>query len=512
MVLKVAKSKERKKPIKPQIEIFNNGKTDEYVNGIELTFDSYFTLFGTVEIVIGDRKILYDNDAEDFKQYRVFPVPVNSEVLKPYESIKIFVWNPLSDDKVTLAANIDIHDEPAISTLSGQAIDHDSILSEISGGAGNESDTHDIFPYQRYQNESKEFLINTKGRQNMLLTMASSNVLPPRIAPNNFTPNPKPVVRLKINSNVDNTPRFTGAVSNNGVNSGSIRNRNWNKQTEKEWYLVTDYFTTFRDVTLQNGVSLDSAVFSPQTDHYLLVDGQSTEDKQIRFNFNSNSFSQDIISGSMAVMLTRTKKYQRTRTVRFTTGAAGGFSTKKLILTSWTRYRVVSTNATYSSAIVTLRVLISFEIQVSDNINFTSYRKIKNINSNGTITVSFSEKYMRIKRIVTGQRLSVSYGNTGGGPGSINLPYPDITSNYSVTNLIDLQSHGGTAKLYFQLLGVNNQWFTILDYSQLGAITQGQSKLIRFNIAGIPPSQSRFKAVFDITGVLQTGVTIDLVA
>lgn len=181
MVLKTAKSNESKKPDTPQIEIVNKGKTNEYVNGMELTFDSYFTLYGTVEIIIGNKKILYNNNAEDFKQHRIFPVPVHSEILKPYESIKIFVWNPLTDDYIFLAVNVDIDDVAGISTLSGQAIDNDAILSEISGGAGDKSDTHDIFPYKIYRDETKEFLINTKGRQNMLLTMASSNVSPPQI-------------------------------------------------------------------------------------------------------------------------------------------------------------------------------------------------------------------------------------------------------------------------------------------------------------------------------------------
>ena len=54
-----------------------------------------------------------------------------------------------------------------------------TILQGISGGTGDILDTHDIFPYRIYRDETKEFLINTKGRQNMILTMASSMVSPP---------------------------------------------------------------------------------------------------------------------------------------------------------------------------------------------------------------------------------------------------------------------------------------------------------------------------------------------
>ena len=78
--------------------------------------------------------------------------------------------------------------------------------------------------------------------------------------------------------------------------------------------------------------------------------------------------------------------------------------------------------------------------------------------------------------------------------------------------MIDLQSHGGQAKLSFALKGVNDQWFTLLESEELDAITQGQSKLIRYGIEGIPPSQSRFKAILQVVGSLKTGVTIDLVA
>lgn len=313
MVLKVAKSNETKKPTTPQIEIFNEGKRNQYVNGIELTFDSYFTLYGTVEIVIGDQKILFGNEAEDFKQYRVFPVPVNSEVLKPYESIKIYVWNPLNENIVTLTANVDIHDDPAISTLSGQAIDNDAILSEISGGAGNDADTHDIFPYKIYQDSVNDFLINTKGRQNMLLTMAASSVLPPSVIPNSFTVLPIPSLSFKTLYSADTTPNLqssTTSVTNNYPSNTGVYGKHYTDYIET--YSITDYQNIFNSTVYDDNSALDSKTMQTWIDEIVIIDAITTNAKQLEFNFVNTQFSLSKYT-RMRVLNSITKFYSRSR-------------------------------------------------------------------------------------------------------------------------------------------------------------------------------------------------------
>ena len=147
---------------------------------------------------------------------------------------------------------------------------------------------------------------------------------------------------------------------------------------------------------------------------------------------------------------------------------------------------------------------ITVEVQISDDVDFTNYDLITtrtqpyiSLGGNGwkeaghTIRETTTKRYLRI--IVTS---------------ASGIQYPEC---YNI-GLIDEKFFGGTASLSFELQGVNEQWFTILDSSELGAITQGDAKLIQYSITGIPPSQSRFKAVLKVIGALQTGVTVDLVA
>ncbi|MCJ8305661.1 MAG: hypothetical protein HRU07_01265 [Nitrosopumilus sp.] len=508
--LESAKSDSRKKS-KTQIKIKNPLEKDIFVNAISLVADVYFSLKGRCEIKINNNVEFTPKD-NAFKLRKEILIPLENQILKQNGSIDISIWNPVDDDVVELSALVIISEHSGNVTISGQAVDDSTMLKGISGGAGNEADTHDIFPYQIYRDETKEFLINTKGRENMLLTMASSNVLAPKIINHNFTPETKSnPFQFKINSSVDNTPDSTSGVSRIYASAGPVRNRNWSTQTEAEWYYVTEYLNTLRDVTLSDNKILDDATYGEFVDKYLLIDGQGIADKELKFDFDSTGFSQDVTSGVMAVTLTKIIKYQRTQTAKYVPAAGGTFFTRKVVVTPWTAYTPVSTSYSYKSATVTLRSKITFEIEVSDDVNFAIFRKIKDVTSNGTLTVTFSEKYMRIKRIVTGEKLIVNYGSSGG-VSTADLSYPDITSDYSVSNLIDLESHGGTASLSFLLKGVNDQWFTLLKSSELDAVTQGESKLIRHDIAGIPPSQSRFKAVLQVTGSLKTGVTIDLVA
>ena len=187
MVLRVAKSSvdDKKRKLKvPQIEITNKGNADKYVNGIELTFDSYFSTKGIVEIVIGDKVILDGNNAEDFRQYKLLTIPVNSEILKREKSIKIFVWNPTDDDIVKFSANISLEESVGNSNLSGVPSDPDQITRHVSGSESEnnvDSKSSPLFEHKVYRDETIEKLLNMNGNCNLIVTMSASEIILPTI-------------------------------------------------------------------------------------------------------------------------------------------------------------------------------------------------------------------------------------------------------------------------------------------------------------------------------------------
>jgi len=516
-ILKTAKSNGLKKS-KPQIVIKNPLEKDIYINAINLVADIYFSLKGRCEIRInGNVEFSPENNA--FKLRKEILIPLENQILQQGRSIEIYIWNETDDDIVELSAQIIISENKNNITISGQAVDDSTMLQGISGGAGDESDTHDIFPYQIYTDETKEFLINTKGRQNMLLTMASSNVYPPKIISNTFPPDPLGLHLLELLRNPSTLPDSTSGVSNEdyvdhvtgytGRHCGKIYSTSHLREVKTH----TDYLNDFDKILLQDGTELIDAILESFSDYYILIDGLNEINKQIKFDFDTSILS-GIVEKELSYIKYKTKREIRERIIEeISRGSCGGF----YYPSEWGEWHEDGIWINYiEKVIVTLRYELKYIVESSNTLDFAILTQIDEITElSGVRTYAITDRYIRIRRVIVGTSLSYSVDGTEQSSneeleGEIN--YPIIEDVVTLSNFIDLLSHGGEASLHFELQGVNNQWFIILDSSQLGAVTQGESKLIQFNIAGIPPSQSRFKAVLEVTGSLKTGVTIDLVA
>ena len=199
MVLKSAQSnpQDKKRPETPQIIITNKTYHDEYVNGIQLILDSYFSIKGIVEIHVGNEIVFDANDKEDLRQYRSIDVPVDSKKLKHAESVKIYLWNETDDDIVTLSANVALEESARNFTFSGIAVDPDQINRHVSGGSaisedaqaiidaldengdGNQSSRGVVFNHQVYRDETNTQLIDMAGNKNMIVTMSASEIVLP---------------------------------------------------------------------------------------------------------------------------------------------------------------------------------------------------------------------------------------------------------------------------------------------------------------------------------------------
>jgi len=287
--IKSAMSNENKKPHIPQIKIENPLKTDIYVNAINLVADIYFSLKGRCEVVInGDPKFMPKDNA--FRLRKEVLIPLENQILQKGKSIEIYIWNTNEDtDLVELSVQILLSENIGNITLSGQAVDDSTMLQGISGGAGDKADTHDIFPYQIYTGETNKFLINTKGRQNMLLTMASSNVLPPIVISNSFTPDTLGSYLLQLSKNQSSLPNTVSGTTNENYrdyishvtlrNCVGINSNDYFRQTR----IVTDYLYDFEKITLQDGTELVNAILGNFTDYYILIDVLNKINKQIKF-------------------------------------------------------------------------------------------------------------------------------------------------------------------------------------------------------------------------------------
>jgi hypothetical protein len=374
--LKSAISNDTKKPNTPQIIIKNPLKKDIYVNAINLVSDIYFSLKGRCEIKINSNTEFSPKD-NAFQLRKELLIPLENQILEQGKSIEIFVWNPIDTDLVTLSAQIIISENKGNLTLSGQAIDDNTMLKGISGGAGDEADTHDIFPYRQYEDCIEEFLINTKGRGNLLLTIAVSDVGSPTI------------------------------ISNGGFSSGAI------------------------------------------------ADNDLTSKSTIRVSGKGVTLTYEVIAdfGTLDIRTMRAKISAENITSSSTNWKPNSFSLSHLFHTS------------------------------EDGINYA----LAEDNTN-----------MRYAKLI----ITVVIADSQRDPAQFDLNLYELYDNKTV---------GGTASLSFLLKGVNEQWFTILDSDELGAVTYGQAKVIKYDIAGIPPTQSRFKARLEVVGSLKTGVSIDMV-
>ena len=116
---------------------------------MEIAFDTYFTLYGVVEVYADGEKILDENETDAFRQLGLFTIPINSKQIRPYSTIDVYVWNPVSNDVVFLSCGVDLDDTAHPSTLSGQAVNNEVLLNQI-GGALAMKQTHMIFFHIKY--------------------------------------------------------------------------------------------------------------------------------------------------------------------------------------------------------------------------------------------------------------------------------------------------------------------------------------------------------------------------
>lgn len=449
--LKSAISHSRIKPKTPQIIIKNPLKTNLYVNAINLVADIYFSLKGKCEIRINNNPE-FTPDENAFKLRKELTIPLEGEILLQNGTIEIYIWNPTDDDIVELSAQIIISENKGNIVLAGQAIDDSTMLSGISGGAGDENDTHDIFEYKIYQNETREFLINTKGRGHMLLTMASSTVNPPQIIDDTFPVDSIPLP-LEIQLILTFSQNYSGANS---------------------WYYRT------WEIRCDNIPALPLKY----TSQYLLIDYLNTDRKNITFTLLSTTPS--VLEFTHTYISAQFTDGRTTKNIRYST-------VKFEILNSIKHIVEASDDITFSSGVETLGEYDSLGVPVTKQYS------------------DIYKRYVRIREEITCTFPSPNNQTLVPIIPNASLSFTPSAKSITPTEYFDELLHGGTAKLYFQLQGVNNQWFVILPSATLDAVTQGESKLIRYSIAGIPPSQSRFRAVLEVVGSLQTGVTIDLV-
>ncbi len=125
-------SSEIKKTEFPQIELKNPYRVDVFVTNLLLLPNAYFSKKGIVKVQIGNITVLDESPAGTYERNKSIQISLNEEILKRDESIKIWFWNGIDANKVTLSALAKISDNPNDTSQAGETWSADEINNIIS--------------------------------------------------------------------------------------------------------------------------------------------------------------------------------------------------------------------------------------------------------------------------------------------------------------------------------------------------------------------------------------------
>ena len=125
-------SDEKKKTELPQIELKNPYRVDVFVTNILLLPDAFFSRKGQVTVKVGDITVLDESDAGTYERNKSIQISLNEEILKRNESIKIWFWNGIDDDAVTITALAKISENPSDTSQTSDTWNSDEIDRLVS--------------------------------------------------------------------------------------------------------------------------------------------------------------------------------------------------------------------------------------------------------------------------------------------------------------------------------------------------------------------------------------------
>ena len=163
----------------------------------------------------------------------------------------------------------------------------------------------------------------------------------------------------------------------------------------------------------------------------------------------------------------------------------------------------------------------TYDVYESNDENFTTETKIKNdVGKSQLNSILTDKRYLRIVEKMSIMLNTIATGSRDTSSSSGSSCPTTYSGSYTVVptvfNMSDSNFTGGFAKLYIQIKDASNNWQILIPHTEFGTITYGQQVLkeIGESVSNhvLPSSQSLLRAVLEVTGGIETGVSIIKVA
>ena len=376
----------------------------------------------------------------------------------------------------------------ALTTVQGAIEDLPNTMPDPT--AVKDSERGVIFPHKIYHNEIHTQLIDMAGNRNAIVTMSGSHVDVPVIIPHDFAVDPTPPGFTLIHKMGAHVP---------GVLTPTTRGRVRFRET-----------TEFGTLLLPDGTDNTKRTHAWTSD-YILLDCKYSRRKSLRFFFDSGYPKIMTFSKNVTILDT----YTRTREIIYVSQHTGVI-----------QYRHGPKVGRYNENIIkSVRLAYTSEIIIEES-NFSDFRQstflekfIPIKGDNGKAIIS-NARYLRFKVITKVAVSSISTLKTSNGSYrhavESNVVVAYDKSYARVHQITDTLAVGGQAKLSFQVLDANNEWREFIGSDEIGTIVSGKSVVREFGEANgnhiLPSSQTLLRALLEVRGGIQTGVSFILVS
>ena len=104
-------STDRRRPDKPQLRIQSDINADVYISDILIQLDARFSAYGAIEIKNDGVPLFRQDDLGAFAQYKNFRISALNTILRETRALEIWIWNPHTEDPVSVSVNLTYSDE-----------------------------------------------------------------------------------------------------------------------------------------------------------------------------------------------------------------------------------------------------------------------------------------------------------------------------------------------------------------------------------------------------------------
>ena len=173
-----------KMPQSPQLKFKNPLKKNIFVNSIVLTGGIGFLTRGKVFVTINDVAIFSPSKKLQFKNTPSISIPLNEKILPLGKSVKVFAWNDVDSQQISLSVEVKFSEEKGSSpsTSSGNVL---TITPEDVRKRN--SIFQSIFPQKSYSSSPLPVLIDMNGYTKMILIISGSLAPKPAIVRDDFS-------------------------------------------------------------------------------------------------------------------------------------------------------------------------------------------------------------------------------------------------------------------------------------------------------------------------------------